>query len=434
MSLYTEDTIEDGETTPGQHTTLQIPTSFYYRRHSSPSALGEGHVFQYPSSVVPNTCSTTISELDQISDSAVFSLNSLKRSSVNNSPTKPQMLRDFNHTSQICSTSKQVTSEGNVGSQTWPRPSHYNIDDKSQCVSRGTNHSTESNGQIVEGFELKEKKLQHGGDNEAIPLITMNSSTTAPLNGTLELAHATEIDANNNTSPSVNSTVVNSQACNSGSTNFSVPNGKEIRTKYSRSSTKDIVNERQIKQNCVKSSQSKINSNVEQNDAKDQKHSSKSSTNAQHCGFSLGLERSKELPDKRPNSCPKTVGKHKPDYIQTTPQENPSPKHSKARSQSLLERRKGGKDGKYGLSNTGELKPKRKFSFPRPLSPRLTSNIPKPGASPGAVVTSSRVSKRRTSITAAAAAFAAATAGAPCSPSSPLTSSHARFSFRKYVL
>ncbi|CAB3984095.1 ras-specific guanine nucleotide-releasing factor 2-like isoform X1, partial [Paramuricea clavata] len=440
ITLCNEETIEDDEETPVRPTSLQIPTSCYYRRHSSPSALGEGHVFQYPTSLeTSTTCSTIDSELDTSNDSEAFFSSSLKRSRnrVNSSPTKPHGDNDYSLGSPNWSaTSRQGASESNLGSQTWLRPTQYNSEDNSlshaQYTSHDKSHFAEGNTQVLEGSELWEKKVRHGLENtaESIPVITMNCSTTEPLNGTSEIS---EIDANNNTSPLLSNTRMNSESYSNSSTHSNGLNGnsKTIRSKEGHIKDKrvngsiKIVNQSNIKDNSIKKGHTKDRS-INHGNSKEKKQP-KSSTN--NCGFSLGLERSKELPEKRPNSCPKTVGKHKPDYLQTTPQENPSPKHSKARSQSLLERRKGGKEVKYGLLNSGELKPKRKFSFPRPLSPRLNPSPPKPLASPGAVVTSSRTSKRRTSITAAAAAFAAATAGAPCSPSSPFTSSHARFSF-----
>lgn len=319
----------------------------------------------------------------------MFFSTSLKpsRLRVNSSPTKAR-----------------IKNQSNPSSQTWPcgpRQTQYNIEEKSL--------SSEGCSQVIEGSG--EKKLKHGVDNtvECIPVITMDCSVTDTRSDNPVI----ETDTNNNTSPLLNSTSMNHGLNNKETANSSVlsTNGKPARSRNGH--IKDSTNESTIKEG---------------------KHLQKPSKNSLHCGFSLGLERSKEvmLPEKRPNSCPKTVGKHRPDYLQTTPQENPSPKHSKARSQSLLERRKGGKESKFWFPNSGELKPKRKFSFPRPLSPRMVNaSSSKPVASPGAVVTSSRASKRKTSITAAAAAFAAATAGAPCSPSSPLKSSHARFSFRK---
>ncbi len=441
--LFNEDTIEDVEETPVRPTTLQIPTSCYHRRHSSPSALGEGHVFHYPTVDTSTTCSTTDSELDRNNDSEILFSSSLKRSRnrVNSNPTKPQGERESSLGSQIWSNPSRQTSEYSLSSQTWPRPAQYNSEGDSlsqpHCINQDKKQSTEYTTQVLERSELREKKLRHGLENtvESIPVITMNSSTTETLNRT------SEIDANNNPSPLLGNASIYSKAYSNGSANSVVnSNGKVFRSKESHVKDKSVNGSINKDHN---SKQRNIKNNIKENYTKDssvnhsntkEKKQSKSSVNSLHCGFSLGLERSKELPEKRPNSCPKTVGKHKPDYLQTTPQENPSPKHSKARSQSLLERRKGGKEVKYGLSTSSELKPKRKFSFPRPLSPRLNSSSPKPAGSPGAVVTSSRVSKRRTSVTAAAAAFAAATAGAPCSPSSPLTSSHARFSFRKYGL
>ena len=263
--------------------------------------------------------------------------------------------------------------DSNFGSQNWSK-------NAAQC-------NADDNNLVHNNLcEVKENNV------ERIPVITMNSSISEPSNQSLDVAsnETLEIDANNNRSPLLASN-------GSIKVKDSLPSHNDKKTRNSKN-TKQL----------------------------------KSSANSLHCGFSLGLERSKELPEKRPNSCPKTVGKHKPDYLPTSAQENPSPKHSKARSQSLLDRRKGNKETKYGLLASGDLKQKRKFSFPRPLSPRLNHSPPKPLSSPGAVVTSSRESKRKTSITAAAAAFAAATAGAPCSPSSPLISSHAKFSFRKY--
>ena len=401
--------IEDDEEPPLRPTTLQIPASCYHRRHSSPSALGEGHVFKYPpSGETSTTCSTTDSELNKSNDSEVFISNSLKRNRVNSSPTKPHGESDI--ASQMWS---GTSTQGDSNSQTLLKPAQYSSD----CSSMSQGHFNSNEYTTLPKLPDLKKKEERTAENasESIPVITMNCSTgNGRTNRDLEIADASsitlEIDSNNNRSPLPSSGVNNTTTCN-GSSNSSVATGH--------------VNRDQMDQGNVKDKRSNHKG------AKVEKKP-KSAGNSVHCGFSLGLERSKELPEKRPSSCPKTVGKH--NYMETTPQENPSPKHSKARSQSLLERRKGGKETKYGLSNSGELKPKRKFSFPRPLSPRLNSSSPKPLASPGAVVTSSRASKRRTSITAAAAAFAAATAGAPCSPSSPLTSSHARFSFRKCII
>ena len=413
VSFFNEETIEDDEEPPIRPTTLQIPASCYYRRHSSPSALGEGHVFQYPTSIdTSTTCSTTDSDLDKSNDSDVFFSNSLKRNRVNSSPTKTPGESEPSLGSQMWS---GVSTLGDSDSQTLTRPARYS----SECSGMSREHYTSNESTTVPKLpELKPKGVRHDFENptESIPVITMNcSANNGPANAMSEIADASnvnlEIDSNNNRSPLLSSGFNNTPTCNGSS------NGSLASSHISRDQTKE-----------------KYTKDKGRNHKKSKEEKKSKSANSVHCGFSLGLERSKELPEKRPNSCPKTVGKPKPDYIQTTAQENPSPKHSKARSMSLLERRKGGKETKYAMSNSGELKPKRKFSFPRPLSPRLNSSSPKPLASPGAVVTSSRAPKRRTSITAAAAAFAAATAGAPCSPSSPLTSSHARFSFRKFII
>lgn len=335
----------------------------------------------------------------------MFFSNSLKRNRVNSSPTKAHGEIDSSLGSQMWSA---ASTQGDGDSQTLLRPAQYG----SECSGMSREHYTSHESTIVPKLpELKEKGLRHDFENtaESIPVITMNcSANNGRANAMSEIADASnvtlEIDSNNNCP--LSSSVATCNGSSNGSLSSSHISHDQTDQTYNKDKSRNHRNGKEGKK-------------------------TKSSSSSVHCGFSLGLERSKELPEKRPNSCPKTVGKHKPNYIQTTAQENPSPKHSKARSQSLLERRKGGKETKYAMSNSGELKPKRKFSFPRPLSPRLNSSSPKPLASPGAVVTSSRPSKRRTSITAAAAAFAAATAGAPCSPSSPLTSSHARFSFRK---
>ena len=411
--LFDEESIEDDEEPLARPTTLQLPPSCYHRRHSSPSALGEGHVFRYPT--IDTSTNTADAELHRSSDSEALFTSGFNRSRswVNSGPTKGH-----------------EDSDSNLGSKTWPRESQYSSQGNSlsqhHYTSQDKSLSNVGNSQISEGSGLKQSKTRHGLleiAGETIPVITMDCSLGN--DDTSNQTPVLEIDANNNPSPKSRSSTASEQ-CNN------VSNRKSIRGKNGQN---DVCKERQNKDKSIDegikdSNYSHVKAvSVHQNSIKDKKHS-KSVMNS--CGFSLGLERSKELPEKRPNSCPKTVGKQKPDYLKTTSQENPSPKHSKARSQSLLERRKGGKEAKYGLTSSGELKPKRKFSFPRPLSPRLSSSSPKPVASPGAVVTSSRASKRRTSITAAAAAFAAATAGAPCSPSSPLPSSHARFSFRKY--
>ncbi|XP_028407100.1 ras-specific guanine nucleotide-releasing factor 2-like [Dendronephthya gigantea] len=418
-----EESIEDDEEPLARPTTLQLPQSCYHRRHSSPSALGEGHVFQYPN--LDTSTNSTDSELDGRNDSEALFASGLKRSRsrVNSGPSKGR-----------------EDSDSNLGSKTWPRESQYSSQGNSlsqiHCTSQGKSLSHEGNGQVSEVSGIRERKSRRGSEIavEPIPVITMDCSlgnnVTSENIDTLNQTSVLEIDANNNPSPKSSSSSIVSEHCLNN-----VSSGNIVKTTRGRSGQSDnLLKERQNKDRSIyegikDSNHSYVKEiSVQQNNIKDKKHS-KSVMNS--CGFSLGLERSKELPDKRPNSCPKTVGKQKPDYLKTTSQENPSPKHSKARSQSLLERRKGGKEAKYGLSSSGELKPKRKFSFPRPLSPRLNSSSPKPVASPGAVVTSARASRRRTSITAAAAAFAAATAGAPCSPSSPLPSSNARFSFRE---
>ena len=342
---------------------------------------------------------------------------------MNSSPTKPHRDGESRLASQAW---LQKSSETNLGSQTWPRLPQYNSEGENlSCAYYSNNEKGKDTRKMFERSELRDSKLRQDLENsvEVIPVITMNSLPTKSLSENSETTGTSEIDANNNPSP-----LPSDFASNRSNNPAPIRNGKTIHDGQDMSvngSTKANSGHRRGTKNNIKENHKKDGSI-------NHKKQSKSSSNSVHCGFSLGLERSKELPEKRPNSCPKTVGKHKPDYLHTTSQENPSPKHSKARSQSLLERRKNGKESKYGLLTSGELKPKRKFSFPRPLSPRLNSSPVKPLASPGAVVTSSRASKRRTSITAAAAAFAAATAGAPCSPSSPLTSSHARFSFRKY--
>ena len=335
---------------------------------------------------------------------------------MNSSPTKPHGEGGSSLASQAWSTK---SSEANLGSQTWPRLPQYNSEGDSLSSAHSSHH--DGNQDRPQMLELRDKKTDLENSVESIPVITMNSLTSEAHEDSSETT--SEIDANNNPSP-----LPHNIASNGPTSSVLINNGKTI-------CVKDGHHKRingSIRNGHQKSIRNNLKENHKKEGGKDHQKQSKVSANSVHCGFSLGLERSKELPEKRPNSCPKTVGKHKTDYLQTTSQENPSPKHSKARSQSLLERRKNGKEAKYGLLTSAELKPKRKFSFPRPLSPRLNPSPPKPVASPGAVVTSSRASKRRTSITAAAAAFAAATAGAPCSPSSPMTSSHARFSFRKY--
>lgn len=341
--FFNEEDAEEGEEPLPRPTTLQIPSSCYHRRHSSPSALGEGNAFQYPPPFNDSTGRVTPNpephEVEPCTDSDTFFPNNVRgcRHRTNSSPMKRL---------------------GTVVSQTWvdnTTPNHpHHSGEEAQMTS-----SNDSRCQLTS---------KHGSNHPAdtIPVITTECSSNVITNDKMP------------------------------------PSDDE----------KPIV-------------------------VDDHSSSRRRTASSLHCGFSLGLERSTEVvsPGRRPNSCPKHVGKCQADCVQSSlkmHQENPSPKRSKARSQSLIERRKSRKDTKLGLPTTTELKPKCKLSFPRPLSPRLsTSSSSKTVASPGAVVTSSRASKRRTNIMAAAAAFAAATAGAACSPSSPLSPSHARFSFCK---
>ena len=441
---------ENEDSPPVRPTTLQIPSlASRYRRNSSPSALGESNVFQYPRETTETSDASRTVESEQKKANESRTAES-EQKEANESRTaeseqkKPNECRTAESEQKKANECRTAESEQKVANESRTAESEQKVANESRTVESEQKKANESR-----TVESEQEKANESTRSELFLCSHLNcgrsrtnSSPSSELPKTLKNTSATwNDDACENTISCNGEGVLLETSSDSLCQSRTVP--KIARTGRSRHgfnhsiecipvittecTSSDVTNDQEPTNNNT-ISPIILPSDKERISVQNQ------TANGVSCGFSLGLERSTDVvvPGKRPNSCPKPVGRRKQTPLQNSmhksSQENPSPKHSKS-SQSLHERRRDGKDKKLFIFTSSETKVKGKGSIP--LSPNMT-NSSKAIASPGAVVTSSRASKRRTSNTMAAAAFAAATAGAVCSPCSPLLSpSHHRFSFRK---